>query len=1147
VSDLTQIGIVKWFDDTKGFGIVGGSNNEDYFLHLNSFEGKWTELKKGVVVCFKPGKKKGKKSTPANNCRKAKLSDLPSALKLLKTNREIVIELISRGISRWGNPYKRKRNRTFDILELFFESVFREVDSPDILSELQKAWKDQIKKWSVDQLTSLLNLLARLNRYMDNITIPKDKIAECLKSELLEEQKFELWKLNKFSGFRAGFRDDSSNNGSVDDENDKILVLPFDSKVIEDNFSNFTPHLIKRLNRYKISFETITNLKDKFQNSSINSEDELEKGIAFADLLSEDEKENFRIQLTKRIQPELYLKVWSEPGIYEIDRQKGIVGLIDFEKDIIFNRGRAMRGWNKNDFLPDKAILFKAIHSINKKSATKICSVQDGHSLLSEALLQISNDDLKHKNKVKDIFESVKTLSELNQEKVMKHLTSKLNVDGWKELIQESWIRWKNENLTVIDCPVKLTETQNSDLTQALMYHYNAEQKITHKSRLIANIISYIAPQEYENIFNSIVENIDNNEIIRVIQSQKLTSNQSLRLLNKIDFSEESSSIKALIVLKKNNIDGISDFLEKNHAQILKLNNEGLSELFETWPLKYLKDHLLSSESITNKLVLERLLPSCNVEELVKIKEDINDSELRLETYNEIVALFQEFEVDYFPIKYSTLLNKESKNESVIIAAELCNRYSEEECNKLSDYFKNNIEFDKFNVESDFLKFLRSCFTSEMVERLILSTDSEKLIGYVFQFFREKKHEQLLNEKAFKYVLKHALKVNVSDGLNYLLSDAPEHFSGTIEELNLNERNYKIVFDFIDSNFSEIKASGSIKGEVNLLLSALKSEDKNKSLNYYNNFNTASGFAYQTILILLIHKLVHKNVIPQWHETIIFEKSVIKQLGSKLISQFNKSSGIPRETLMKELNVVLKEHFKVLDNLDFKKNEFQNLFSINHLVKGCDGRKTIYGLDLWKRGNIERYYTKGNHGIKKGLGEGIYCEGRHWKTIDIWSSESNKPTGMSQTLYWCKRSSCAGVNTISDLELPVSKWTLSEISEIKSTQIDRLFFTNLAGWLNRMNSIFNRLHCYECENILRPMAFVPKQLGFYAVPLFQCVNDKCIEYEKKIRFTHCRGCKKILDSRECQTCDKCNWLECDDDSCGKCGCSSDHVPKYAQY
>ena len=196
--DLTQIGIVKWFDDTKGFGIVGGSNNEDYFLHLNSFEGKWAGLKTGVVVCFKPGKKKGKKSTPANNCRKAKLSDLPSALKLLKTNREIVIELISRGISRWGNPYKRKRNRTFDILELFFESVFREVDSPDILSELQKAWKDQIKKWSVDQLTSLLNLLARLNRYMDNITIPKDKIAECLKSELLEEQKFELWKLNKF-------------------------------------------------------------------------------------------------------------------------------------------------------------------------------------------------------------------------------------------------------------------------------------------------------------------------------------------------------------------------------------------------------------------------------------------------------------------------------------------------------------------------------------------------------------------------------------------------------------------------------------------------------------------------------------------------------------------------------------------------------------------------------------------------------------------------------------------------------------------------------------------------------------------------------------------------------------------------------------
>ena len=33
-------------------------------------------------------------------------------------------------------------------------------------------------------------------------------------------------------------------------------------KVIEDNFSNSPPHLIKRLNRYEISFETITNLKE---------------------------------------------------------------------------------------------------------------------------------------------------------------------------------------------------------------------------------------------------------------------------------------------------------------------------------------------------------------------------------------------------------------------------------------------------------------------------------------------------------------------------------------------------------------------------------------------------------------------------------------------------------------------------------------------------------------------------------------------------------------------------------------------------------------------------------------------------------------------------------------------------------------------
>jgi cold shock CspA family protein len=32
-----KAGLIKWFDNDKGFGLVGTPNNEDYFLHAKSF------------------------------------------------------------------------------------------------------------------------------------------------------------------------------------------------------------------------------------------------------------------------------------------------------------------------------------------------------------------------------------------------------------------------------------------------------------------------------------------------------------------------------------------------------------------------------------------------------------------------------------------------------------------------------------------------------------------------------------------------------------------------------------------------------------------------------------------------------------------------------------------------------------------------------------------------------------------------------------------------------------------------------------------------------------------------------------------------------------------------------------------------------
>lgn len=58
-----------------------------------------------------------------------------------------------------------------------------------------------------------------------------------------------------------------------------------------------------------------------------------------------------------------------------------------------------------------------------------------------------------------------------------------------------------------------------------------------------------------------------------------------------------------------------------------------------------------------------------------------------------------------------------------------------------------------------------------------------------------------------------------------------------------------------------------------------------------------------------------------------------------------------------------------------------------------------------------------------------------------------------------------------------------------------------------------------------PLPFRPGTLGYYAVPIFNCINNNCSQYQKKIRFTHCLNGKceshfdsEPLDSRDCNSC-----------------------------
>lgn len=100
------IGLVKWFDKDKGFGVVGTPDGEEYFLHINSFTTKPDKILKGTPIAFSPKTDNRKNRNSAESSRLVGNSeDWKVILNHLGKPDSVRIEVEVRGHGRRGNPY----------------------------------------------------------------------------------------------------------------------------------------------------------------------------------------------------------------------------------------------------------------------------------------------------------------------------------------------------------------------------------------------------------------------------------------------------------------------------------------------------------------------------------------------------------------------------------------------------------------------------------------------------------------------------------------------------------------------------------------------------------------------------------------------------------------------------------------------------------------------------------------------------------------------------------------------------------------------------------------------------------------------------------------------------------------------------------
>lgn len=391
-------------------------------------------------------------------------------------------------------------------------------------------------------------------------------------------------------------------------------------------------------------------------------------------------------------------------------------------------------------------------------------------------------------------------------------------------------------------------------------------------------------------------------------------------------------------------------------------------------------------------------------------------------------------------------------------------------------------------------------------------------------------YNNFADEFARAYSLKYVNVSNVSL-ITFLAKVDESQIENILSKIEVStKQDFFQLRDFLFSNphiFSKIQSSREKnKGLVDFLI-FFQTPSESLITTDLNRFIAENLGFLQVALCKRIVQGIYLNKIDKYTSISIFDSIQWTEISALLIKAFIKLPETTQKIVLDTLNHVFKSHFEILGSKQLKPEQFLKTFTIKDIINKCDCRKSYNG-EFWQGGKSSRWYISsdvpsisyGSRVTYRNNNEVVFCEGRFWKRGDFFIKGSNTKSQYRGNFYWCRGSYCAKVNDNYDLTKPYDEWTLSEIAKVLNLSTDRLVFTTLAGWANRMNEVVERLICRSCNEVLRPLSFTPKILGYNAVPVFECINQNCKNYKSSIRFTHCLNgkCNIILDSRDCESC-----------------------------
>ena len=192
------IGLVKWFNDDNGYGIIETPEEGEFFLHINNFSTKPQSISKGTAVIFKKKVDPKTNRNTAENCRLVgDTEDWEIILNYLGKPESISIEIEIAGRGKRGNPYRRKETKSYSLMELSAKQMFKGKNEHDLVTIIKNYFNDTL---DVKYFIQYCELLEKITK-----TIDKEKTTNLLNevyihfgNNLNETILFYAWKSKNF-------------------------------------------------------------------------------------------------------------------------------------------------------------------------------------------------------------------------------------------------------------------------------------------------------------------------------------------------------------------------------------------------------------------------------------------------------------------------------------------------------------------------------------------------------------------------------------------------------------------------------------------------------------------------------------------------------------------------------------------------------------------------------------------------------------------------------------------------------------------------------------------------------------------------------------------------------------------------------------